>query len=616
MAQKTSWWRRTWLAYGAALTTAAAFGTNTARAEVFNIPDGDAPALVAAANAANSNSEADVINLAAGGTYYLSYANSTETALLLTADVTINGNGATLDRSSVVMRHIEISAVSAQAPSVVLNDVIFQNGYTAASSGGSIRCSSANLTLNRCVFVGNRSDFDGGAVYLRANQSVSVAIDRCWFSQNVSNRNSGAIDIAGSGLNLLVTNSTFDGNSGRLAAGAAYVAGEATEFRNCTLSGNSTLNGYGGALYLNSPNITLLHCTIVRNHAYWGGAGVYLSGGGGRISHCIIAQNTCVLFPLDADLWFPPNSLYSAGRNILGVLGSHSMLYCLQDAAPCADLAWVDPLIDELAANGSATPTHALLCSSPAIDGGLTSCLTPSDQRGLPRAVGGACDIGAFEMQASDVDLATDADADGACDGFDQCPGQDDRLDADGDGVPDACDNCPSVSNSSQFDGDADGFGDACDNCSAVPNADQMDEDGDGVGDACDFCPTAPDSIDCNANQIADACDLQWAAARQNFSSAGGGIHQCNGTAVEMLGACRLTAAQYFAMGSVVFSPVSSQAMSSFETEFDFRIGDGRRGWPLLCRTERCPAGQHRTVRHERAGFRRAGGAFRYVPER
>jgi uncharacterized repeat protein (TIGR01451 family) len=51
--------------------------------------------------------------------------------------------------------------------------------------------------------------------------------------------------------------------------------------------------------------------------------------------------------------------------------------------------------------NGGATPTHALLPGSPAIDkGDDTSCPT-TDQRGLPRPQGAACDIGAYEFGAT-----------------------------------------------------------------------------------------------------------------------------------------------------------------------------------------------------------------------
>ncbi|MBI4169776.1 MAG: hypothetical protein HY510_07550, partial [Acidobacteria bacterium] len=64
--------------------------------------------------------------------------------------------------------------------------------------------------------------------------------------------------------------------------------------------------------------------------------------------------------------------------------------------------------------------------------------------------------------------------------------------DADGDGLCDAFDNCPTVANSDQSDVDGDGAGDRCDTCPTVFNPGQSDVDGDGLGDACDCAPFHP----------------------------------------------------------------------------------------------------------------------------
>jgi hypothetical protein len=62
-----------------------------------------------------------------------------------------------------------------------------------------------------------------------------------------------------------------------------------------------------------------------------------------------------------------------------------------------------DPLLGPLSSNGGPTATMALPAGSPAIDTGGPQCLDlggaplTSDQRGNPRPVGAACDIGAYE---------------------------------------------------------------------------------------------------------------------------------------------------------------------------------------------------------------------------
>ena len=58
----------------------------------------------------------------------------------------------------------------------------------------------------------------------------------------------------------------------------------------------------------------------------------------------------------------------------------------------------LDPLLGPLADNGGPTPTMALLPGSPAIDAGDDSACPPTDQRGVARPQGLACDIGAFEL--------------------------------------------------------------------------------------------------------------------------------------------------------------------------------------------------------------------------
>lgn len=91
--------------------------------------------------------------------------------------------------------------------------------------------------------------------------------------------------------------------------------------------------------------------------------------------------------------------LVSGGHNLFG--GAPG---CGQSGAAPTDRLGVDPLLGPLGDNGGPTPTHAPSQFSPAIDGGAPEgCRDPAgrviaiDQRGLPRVVGAACDIGAVE---------------------------------------------------------------------------------------------------------------------------------------------------------------------------------------------------------------------------
>ena len=65
------------------------------------------------------------------------------------------------------------------------------------------------------------------------------------------------------------------------------------------------------------------------------------------------------------------------------------------------DLTGLNPMLGPLADNGGPTMTQALPRSSPAVNAGGrtgTSSCPGTDQRGLSRLWGPACDIGAFEL--------------------------------------------------------------------------------------------------------------------------------------------------------------------------------------------------------------------------
>jgi hypothetical protein len=55
--------------------------------------------------------------------------------------------------------------------------------------------------------------------------------------------------------------------------------------------------------------------------------------------------------------------------------------------------------LDPLADNGGPTLTHALLAGSPAIDAADAAVCPATDQRGVARPQGSACDVGSFEFE-------------------------------------------------------------------------------------------------------------------------------------------------------------------------------------------------------------------------
>lgn len=169
----------------------------------------------------------------------------------------------------------------------------------------------------------------------------------------------GGIDNGGT---LTVTNSTLSGNSA--SAGGGIVNFGALTLANSTLSGNS-----GGSGILNSDGSTTLKNAIVAN-----------SGG-----NCSVASGTFT----------------SQGHNL------SSDGTCASFFTPPSDLNNTDPALDPggLKNNGGPTQTIALQATSPAVDAIPVSECTDvnlvavaTDQRGVARPQGPACDIGAFEL--------------------------------------------------------------------------------------------------------------------------------------------------------------------------------------------------------------------------
>jgi hypothetical protein len=62
-----------------------------------------------------------------------------------------------------------------------------------------------------------------------------------------------------------------------------------------------------------------------------------------------------------------------------------------------SDMINTEPLLGPLQNNGGPTMTSALLSNSPAINTADNAACPPTDQRGVPRPQGPACDIGAYE---------------------------------------------------------------------------------------------------------------------------------------------------------------------------------------------------------------------------
>jgi Thrombospondin type 3 repeat len=181
-------------------------------------------------------------------------------------------------------------------------------------------------------------------------------------------------------------------------------------------------NGYGENIDIASGQVTATSNTLI------GGVGIFLQGSdpvqlyNNNVYHdpfypgledCGAPDNVIAY----NNIYPPPPTQRGCQPVIIGENGNIS-----------TDPGFVDP---------GAMDYH-LAPGSPLIDAGDSAApgLPATDYDGLPRVVGAAVDIGAFEFQSAD---------------------------SDGDGIADNADNCIEAANANQRDTDGDGLGNACD---------------------------------------------------------------------------------------------------------------------------------------------------------
>lgn len=393
--------------------------TGLAQAATFNIPDGDVAGLIVAINTANANGEADTINLASGGTYTLTAVNNTAYGPsglpVITSSVTVNGNGATIERSTAIgTPNFRILYVGYTPTSGDLTlDLVTIRGGQTFYYGGAIM-NHGTLTVTESIITGNYSYDGGGGIYT----SVTAAISNSVISDNISTYyGSGIFNEWGT---LMLTDSTVSGNSSGAyrTGGIVNVVGHVTLI-NTTVSGNTAgAEGAGGIFsWLSGATLTLINSTVSGNTGSYYAGGIRNSSGatltvvnstvsgnqdinngpGGITSDTInpSLKNTIVANNSPSDCG---GVMTTMGHNIAGDASC--------GLAGTGDLNSTDPMLGPLADNGGPTHTHALLPGSPAIDAVPIADCTDSygntitmDQRGVSRPHGTACDIGSYEAE-------------------------------------------------------------------------------------------------------------------------------------------------------------------------------------------------------------------------
>ena len=273
---------------------------------------------------------------------------------------------------------------------------------------------SGDVTIIGVTLRNGTVNGDGGGVHNRAN----LTLENSTVSGDSATHNGGGLYNTGT---LILNKSTVSGNSAANDGGGLYnnTAGTLT-LNNSTVSGNTSDNS-GGGLFNNSGTTHLNNVTIAYNTAdndgdeAGDGGGIRIDLGPINVRNSIIAEND------DNSSTVKLNdcsgTLNSPGYNLI-----QDVTGCFFEGTVAGNITGQDPLLDPLAENGGDTWTHALGLASPAIDAGDNSTCLPTDQRGVSRPQGLACDIGAFEVEGDPLQTgpiftvnSTDDPGDGRC---------------------------------------------------------------------------------------------------------------------------------------------------------------------------------------------------------
>jgi CSLREA domain-containing protein len=307
-----------------------------------------------------------VVLLPAGGQ---DYVVDSQLGLGQVLDVTIRGTGSGLATIRLNANSPQDRVISAGTNMTLQLSRVRITGGRDDDQGGGIEVNDgATLRMSDSEVVGNTAP-SGGGIW----SAGTLVLDRTTVAGNEATGDvselglGGGIAIGTGGATL--TNTTVSGN--RADQGGGIHTQQSMTLRNVSLVGNTvpapSPNQNGGALFQQFPT------------------------GSGRQ---VIARNTLIARNVDGScggtLLFPIDS----NNGLLDELNRSPGPSCNTDTVDnfLVANAMVAP---SLAQNGGLTRTHALLAGSPAINAGA-SCLA-TDQRGVSRPQGAACDIGAYE---------------------------------------------------------------------------------------------------------------------------------------------------------------------------------------------------------------------------
>jgi hypothetical protein len=257
-----------------------------------------------------------------------------------------------------------------------LSGLAITQGHIGVSNAGISFLTNCSVTSSNFGGVNN----SGGSMFLTG---VTVSGNRAQQGGGIEN-NDGAVTL----IDSTIANNTARVEGGGIDSGSA--------------DGQAMLSVYNSTISGNTANVNT-------NGHYGPSGGVGINNGGTFITaNSIIAGNVSNGNAPGPDV-FGFGTIDSLGFNLVGQIDGSGWISTDLTGTLAKPL---NAMLGALANNGGLTQTLLPLMGSPAIDHGSNALVPPgitTDQRGLPRIVNGAVDIGAVEVRASQARIVVTA---------------------------------------------------------------------------------------------------------------------------------------------------------------------------------------------------------------
>ena len=156
-----------------------------------------------------------------------------------------------------------------------------------ASQGGGVASYLSNVTLISCNIAGNTSDHEGGGLYIRTSERISMT--RCVIENNTASSSGGGIFNRSSEISAI--GCLIQGNRSSTDGGGLRNHDATSTLRHCAIVNNSAVRYGGGVCNSGNSTANLENCTTCGNSSTKGGGLLNEGGATSTLTYCIFWEN-------------------------------------------------------------------------------------------------------------------------------------------------------------------------------------------------------------------------------------------------------------------------------------------------------------------------------------